>query len=94
MNSNGKGQTQLTTSKTAIIAVWVILIAFTITGYFSSEEWFSGRSLATVLMLLTAVKFIGVSFWFMEIKHSHSAWKWALLSVFLLFSLLIVFTIG
>jgi len=79
-------------AKNRIALVWALLILFTITGYFSSEDWFSGRYLAVVLMVLTAVKFIGVSFWFMEIRQAHAAWKWALILLLIVFSLLVVFT--
>jgi len=83
---------QSTSTIRPILIVWVVLILFTLTGYFSSEELCEGRTLAIVLMLLTAVKFIGVSFWFMEAKDAHPAWKWILIFVLLLFSLVIIFT--
>ncbi len=75
-----------------MLIVWVTLMVFTVAGYFSSEEWFTGKNLAIVLMLVTAVKFIGVSFWFMEAKHAHKAWIWALGIILISFSILIILT--
>jgi hypothetical protein len=91
MSSN---KASLEKEKRKTMLVWAVLMLMTLTGYFSSEDWFTGRNLAIVLMLVTAIKFLGVSFYFMEIKNAHPAWKWVLGLVLTVFSLLVVFTTG
>ncbi|EAR01823.1 cytochrome C oxidase subunit IV family protein [Maribacter sp. HTCC2170] len=45
----------------------------------------------TVIMILAALKFIGVSFYFMELKKAHIFWKVSLLVFLILFVVLILF---
>ena len=80
------------TTKGTFTIIWILLLSLTAIGYFASEDWFTGRKLAFALMLFTAVKFLGVSFWFMEMKHAHSAWKWILIAVLVVFGGLIIAT--
>ena len=42
------------------------------------------------ILLLAALKFVGVSFYFMELKKAHSFWKIALLLFLMLFIVLIL----
>jgi hypothetical protein len=42
------------------------------------------------ILLLAAFKFVGVSFYFMELKKAHSFWKVALLLFLILFIVLIL----
>lgn len=42
------------------------------------------------ILLLAALKFIGVSFYFMELKKAHTFWKAALLLFLMLFIVLIL----
>ena len=42
------------------------------------------------ILLLAALKFVGVSFYFMELKKAHAFWKVALLLFLMLFIVLIL----
>ncbi len=42
------------------------------------------------ILLLAALKFVGVSFYFMELKKAHTFWKVALLLFLMLFIVLIL----
>lgn len=66
-----------------IILIWVILVLLTITtGVISS---FPIRNVAVVILVLSALKFMGVSFYFMQLKKAHVFWKTAVLIYVLLF---------
>lgn len=45
------------------------------------------------IMILAVLKFIGVSFYFMDLKHAHSFWKGSLLIFLILFSTTILLII-
>ncbi|WP_372792629.1 cytochrome C oxidase subunit IV family protein [Lutibacter sp.] len=69
-----------------IIFVWVLLVLLTITvGVISS---FSLSYAAIAILGLSALKFIGVSFYFMELKKAHIFWKAAILIYVFLFSII------
>jgi len=89
MGHNSSIQTK---EKGRLILLWALLMLLTITGYFSSEDLFTGQGLAVVLMALTAIKFLVVGFWYMEGRKAHPFWKWVLVFVLTAFSLLIILT--
>ncbi len=69
-----------------IIFVWILLVLLTITvGVISS---FSLSYAAVAILGLSALKFIGVAFYFMELKKAHIFWKAAILIYVFLFSII------
>lgn len=72
------------------IIVWVGLVLFSILTFYSSESLFTGTQLALVLMAIVTVKFIGIGFQFVELKHAHTTWKIVFTGFILFFGLLVV----
>jgi len=70
-----------------IIFVWILLVLLTVAvGVISSFPF----NYTTVAILgLSALKFIGVSFYFMELKKAHIFWKISVLMYVLLFSVIV-----
>lgn len=72
------------------VFTWIGLIVLTlVTGlvYMSTMNYS-----VILILLLSAMKFIGVAFEFMEIRAAHDFWKGAL-TVFLLFFIIIVYVL-
>ncbi len=67
------------------LLIWITLAALTLAGYYFAESWLPKRSLILLLLLITSVKFLGVGFQFMELKHAHSFWKTAFLTLLTLY---------
>ena len=77
-------------NKTAIIT-WAILIVLTIVSALLSGI----QSKYTVLLIMgiSALKFIGVAFQFMELKKAHTFWKVLLLSFLVIYTMLLLIII-
>jgi hypothetical protein len=62
---------------------WIILLMLTIaSALFSKLE---GLYIAVIILILAALKFIGIAFQFMELKKAHSFWKGMLLGFLIIF---------
>lgn len=55
--------------------VWFFLIMLTLISALVSSDKSNG---SFIILSLAAFKFIGVSFYFMEIKKAHSFWKYSI----------------
>jgi len=68
--------------------VWILLVLLTVTvGVISSLH----LNMAVILiLLLSSLKFIGVTFYFMELKKAHLFWKISVLIYLLLFSTIVL----
>jgi hypothetical protein len=66
--------------------VWMLLVLFTVVAVISSSE----RSIYPIALVLglAFVKFIGVGFFFMEVKRAHSCYK-----IFIVLFCLVLFSI-
>ncbi len=58
--------------KTATLT-WIILITLTIASALISK--LDGAYIATIILLLAILKFLGIAFQFMELKKAHTFWK-------------------
>jgi len=69
-----------------ITFAWILLVLLTVAvGFISSLS----LNVAVILILfLSSVKFIGVTFYFMELKKAHIFWKVSILIYLSLFSIL------
>ncbi|AUP79004.1 cytochrome C oxidase subunit IV family protein [Flavivirga eckloniae] len=68
--------------KTATIT-WIVLLALTlISALFSKLE---SNYIGLIILMLAALKFLGIAFQFMEMKKSHSLWKVLIIGFILLF---------
>lgn len=57
---------------------WLILIFFTIAGSYTAGTSIPEVFFALIILLLFGIKFILISFQFMELKKAHPFWKIAL----------------
>lgn len=73
--------------------VLLSLLALTILAAFVAKLGFNLKVAAAITLALFTVKFIGVAFYFMELKRAHIFWKSSVLifvSIFLAIILIIV----
>jgi len=66
--------------------IYTSLIVLTVLSVIAANY----TNFAAVIMILAALKFIGVSFYFMELKMAHVFWRVALLLFLMLFIVLIL----
>ncbi|UMB60404.1 cytochrome C oxidase subunit IV family protein [Lutibacter sp. A80] len=71
------------------LKVWFALILLTITTALISNFTLNLKSTALLILGISVVKFLGVSFYFMELKKAHLFWKTTVL-VFILFLAIIL----
>ena len=68
--------------------IWLVLILLTILSALAANNLIGFKYLAFVILGFSALKFIGVAFYFMEIKDAHPFWKAVLLIFLSIFSLI------
>ena len=73
------------------IIVWVLLVFLTVAAGVISSLSLSNAAIA--IIVLSVIKFIGVSFYFMELKKAHAFWKASVLIYLLLFSTIVLVAI-
>jgi len=76
-------------AKKIFLKVWVVLILLTITTALVSNSKLGITTTITFILGLAVVKFLGVSFYFMELKKAHSFWKTTVLVYVLLLSIIL-----
>ncbi len=69
------------TNKNTIILLYIL----TLSTALLSTYYYGWKFLATAILLLSAIKFILVTFQFMEMKKSHSFWKTFIIIYLILF---------
>ena len=68
------------------IVVWILLVLLTVAvGFISS---LSLDVAVIIILFLSALKFIGVTFYFMELKKAHVFWKVSILIYLSFFSII------
>lgn len=75
------------------IIVLGLLIALTIITAMFATMWYSIKNVATIIMILSAIKFLLVAFQFIELKKAHVFWKIILvgyLTIFLIITTVIM----
>ncbi len=78
-------------NKTLFFNVWVVLIVLTIIVAIISESNMLYTSI--LIIALSIVKFLGVSFYFMELRKSHPFWKLSVLIFVVLFAITVIILI-
>lgn len=76
--------------KKANIITWILLIILTLLGFYFSEGQATGIILALSLMGITILKFSGIGFQFIELKHAHVFWKIIYMGYIVLFAILVI----
>jgi hypothetical protein len=74
--------------KKSTIITWTLLIVLTIASALVSK--INGKYIVFIILLLAVLKFIGITFQFMELKKAHSFWKVSVVVFLLLFTGIIV----
>ena len=71
--------------KNTATTTWIILLVLTITSALISK--LEGKYIVLVILILSALKFIGIAFQFMEIKKAHLFWKTIMIGFIFLFGI-------
>ncbi|MGV6845130.1 MAG: cytochrome C oxidase subunit IV family protein [Lutibacter sp.] len=79
--------------KSLLIKVWFFLIILTLLSALVGINFPHYKYTIALIIGLTVVKFLGVSFFFMELRKAHSFWKMAIVIYLLLFSTLAIILI-
>ena len=75
-----------------LAVTWVILIILTIIAGFSTLV--GGKYFIAIILIMAVVKFIFVSFKFMELAKAHSFWKVAIIFYLSIFTIIILLVIN
>lgn len=68
----------------SLTLTWIALVSLTFISA-SFAQW-EGRYTVVIILALSALKFIGIAFQFMEIKNAHRFWKIIILAFVLIFA--------
>ena len=77
--------------KNTATLTWIILLVLTITSALVSK--FENDFAVFIILILSALKFIGIAFQFMEIKNAHVFWKTAIIGFIFLFGIGLLFAL-
>lgn len=77
-------------NKTATIT-WIILIILTIVSALISK--IESTYIVLTILILSALKFFGIAFQFMELKKAHPLWKVSIIGFIIIFVIALLVTI-
>lgn len=77
--------------KNTATITWIILLVLTITSALVSK--LESKYVVFIILILSALKFFGIAFQFMEIKKAHVFWKIIIIGFILLFGVGLLVTI-
>ena len=64
---------------------WILLVILTIAEYTFAEISLPTKIAFFGIMTASFIKYIGVAFQFLELKHAHSFWKFIAVTIVVLF---------
>ena len=70
------------------LKVLIGLILLTVVSAFVSNNIIDSSYVAAIIIILSILKFIGVSFYFMELKKAHVFWKSSILFFVFIFGII------
>ena len=76
--------------KHLFIKVLLLLIGLTTMSALVANGLLNSRFSQSIIIFLSILKFIGVSFYFMELKKAHIFWKSSVLIFLIMFSVIII----
>ena len=76
--------------KNIFLKVLIVLILLTAVSALVSGKLFNSTYTVAIIILLSILKFIGVSFYFMELKNAHVFWKTSILVFVSLFAIITI----
>lgn len=77
--------------KNTATITWIILIVLTITSALVSK--LESKYVVSIILILSALKFFGIAFQFMEIKKAHVFWKTIIIGFIFLFGIGLLFAL-
>jgi hypothetical protein len=76
--------------KILLIKVWALLILLTISSALVGNIFPHYSYIIAVIIGLTMVKFLGISFFFMELRKAHYFWKTIIIIYLFIFSIIAI----
>ncbi len=76
--------------KSRLVKIWILLVLLTISSALVGNNFPHYNYIIAVIIGLTMVKFLGISFYFMELRKAHSFWKTIVIIYLLIFSIIAV----
>jgi len=76
--------------KNIFLKVLIILVILTAVSALISGKLINSAYTVTIIISLSILKFIGVSFYFMELKNAHVFWKTSILVFLCLFAIITI----
>ena len=76
--------------KNIFLKVLIVLILLTAVSALVSGKLLNSTYTVAIIILLSILKFIGVSFYFMELKNAHVFWKTSILVFVSLFAIITI----
>jgi len=76
-------------SRAKLISVWLVLMFLTVLSSILASNMLVASAVTSGILFVAMLKFIGVSFFFMEIHKAHIFWKLLILFYILFFITLI-----
>ncbi|WP_456420496.1 cytochrome C oxidase subunit IV family protein [Lutibacter sp.] len=75
--------------KSLLVKVWMLLVLLTISSALVSSNFPHYEYIIAIIIAFTIVKFLGISFYFMELRKANSFWKIAVIIYLVLFSTIV-----
>jgi hypothetical protein len=72
--------------KSLLVKVWILLVLLTISSALVGNNFPHYKYIIAIIIGLTLVKFLGISFYFMRLRKANLFWKTAVIIYLLLFS--------
>jgi hypothetical protein len=72
-----------------LLIIWILLLFLTLVTAAISNYYTHSSYVVEIIITIAVLKFIAVSFYFMEIKNAHLFWKISILTFLLIFSTII-----
>ncbi|MFK5958558.1 MAG: cytochrome C oxidase subunit IV family protein [Lutibacter sp.] len=76
--------------KSLLVKIWILLVILTISSALVGNNFQHYKYIIAIIIGLTLVKFLGISFYFMGLKKAHSFWKTVVIIYLLLFSIITI----
>jgi len=68
-----------------LTSVWIVLIILTFLEYTFAELQVPAIVAFAVIIIASFIKYLGVAFEFLELKHAHSFWKFIAVTIVIVF---------
>ena len=76
-------------TKKNLLSTWILLVFFTALIVFFSSFFADKNYLKFIVIFISVLKFLAISFYFMEMKKAHTFWKASIIIFLVLFSVIV-----